>query len=130
MHQPVTHALAHLVDRMAVHHAVGAGEVDVFEQAGPGDGGGEGAQGLDPVLADHHHLAVFDIPHKARADDVQGAGFRGQHRLALEFAENQGSDAEGIAHPDQLLVGHRHQGVAALDLGEGVDEPIDHLATP
>jgi hypothetical protein len=92
--------------------------------------GGEGAQGFDPVLGDHHHLAVGDVAHEAGADDFKGAGLGGQDELAGQFAQDQGADAQGVAHPDQLLVGERHQGIAAFDLADGVDEAVDDPGLP
>ncbi len=77
------HALAHVVDRAAVHHAVGHGEIDVFEHAGPGLRGREGLDRLDAVAGDHHDLAVLDVAHELGADHVERAGLRRQHRLAV-----------------------------------------------
>ena len=110
------HALAHLVDVAAVHDGIGPGEVDVLEDAGPRRLLRREAERLDAVLGDHHDLAVLDVAHEARADDVEGAGLRGQDVAAVELAEHQRADAERVAGADQLLVGQRDEGVGALDL--------------
>jgi len=73
---------------------------------------------------------MLDVAHEARADHVQGAGLRRQHRLAVQVAQHQRADAQRIAHADQFLVGQRHQGVAALDLTDRVDEPVDDPRLP
>jgi len=51
-------------------------------------------------------LAILDVAHVSRADHVEGAGFRRQHRAAVEAAEHQRPDAERVTGADQLLVGH------------------------
>ena len=104
LRQAPAHALAHLIDRAAVNHAVGHGEVDVFEHAWPRLGGGKGADGVDAVLGDHHHLAVLDVAHEAGADHVQGAGLRGEHRLAVQIAQHQGRMPRGSRTPISFLL--------------------------
>ena len=120
--------LAHVVDGAAVHDRVGPGEVDVLEDAGARRLAREGAQRLDALLRDHHHLAVLDVAHEAGADDVEGAGLGGQDRAAVEFAQHQRADAERVAGADQLLVGERDEGVGALELPERLDEAVDDPA--
>jgi len=80
-------------------------------------------------MVDHHHLAMLDVADKARADHVEGAGLRSEDRMAIQIAEDEGADAQGIADADQLLVGDGHKGVATLDLPQGVDETV-HEARP
>jgi hypothetical protein len=128
--QAPAHALAHVIDRAAVHDAVGAGEVDVFEDARPGLLGRERAQRFDAALRDDDHLAVVDVADECGADHVERAGLRRQDVGAVELAEHQRADAQRVAHADQLLVGQGDQGVAALDLGHRVDEAVDHLGLP
>ena len=64
---------------------------------------------LHAVLVEHHDLAVLDVAHEARADDVERAGLRGEDRAAVELAEHQRADAERVARADQLLVGQRRR---------------------
>ncbi len=92
-------ALAGLVDRGALDHAVGAGEVDVLEDA---EAVGLLAEGLDAVHAlvvDDDDLAGVDVADELGADDVERAGLAAEHpggRLAIgaaEPAEHQRPDA-------------------------------------
>ena len=124
------HALADLVDRAAVHHGIGPGEVDVFEDARSGLLRREGLQALDAALRDDHDLAVLDVAHEARPDDVEGAGLGGQDVAAVEFAKHQRPDAERVARADEFLVGERHQSVGALDLAQRLDEAIHEPRLP
>ena len=57
-----------------------------------------------PFLGDDDHLAGLDVAHEARADDVEGAGLRGEDIGAVEIAEHQRPDAERIAAADHLLL--------------------------
>ena len=79
---------------------------------------------------DDDDFAVLDVAHESRADDVERAGLGSQDRAAVEFAQHQRPDAEGIARADQLLVGERHERVGALDLGQRLDEPVDDFRPP
>ena len=78
-----------------------------------------------PSSVDHHHLARLDVAHELGADDVEGAGFRGQDRRAFQHAQHQRPHAIGIAHADQLLGGQRHQRIGAFDLAQRVDQLVD-----
>ena len=80
---------------------------------------------LHAVLVEHDDLAVLDVAHVARADDVERAGLRGEDRMAVELADHQRADAERIARADQLLVGQRDERVGALELAQRVDEAVD-----
>ena len=80
-------------------------------------------------MVDDHHFTVLDVPDKAGTDHVQGTGFRRQDGMAIQVAQDQRPYTERVSNADQLLVGDRHQGIAALDLPQGVDEPI-HEAGP
>ena len=64
------------------------------------------------------------------ADHVEGAGLAGEHELAVQVAEHQRADAERVAGADQLGVGQGHEGVAALDVAQGVDEAVHHPRLP
>ena len=87
---------------------IGPGEIDIFEDAGPRRlRAGTGASSATPSLGDDDDLAVLDVAHEARADNVERAGLRRQNVAAVEFAEDERADAERIARADQLLVGER-----------------------
>ena len=67
------------------------------------------------VFVEHQNLAVLDIAHILRADDVERAGLGGEDRAAVELAEHQRPDAERIAGADQFLVGQADEGVGAFE---------------
>ena len=108
--------LAHLVDVAAVHDRVGAGEIDVLEDAGPHGLTRREADRFDALVRDDDDLAVLDVAHEAGADDVERAGLGGEDVAAVELAEHERADAERIARADQLLVGERDERIGALDL--------------
>ena len=80
---------------------------------------------LRAVLVEHHDLAVLDVAHVVRADDVERAGLRGEDRAAVELAEHQRADAERIARADQLLVGQADEAIGAFELAQALDEAVD-----
>ena len=103
--QLFAHRLAGIVDRAPVHDRVRSGEVDIFENAGPRRQPGKGEETPYSVGVDDNDLAVLDVAHELGPDDVERAGFGGEDRPAVQFAEDQRTDAERIAGADQLLVG-------------------------
>ena len=80
---------------------------------------------MHAVLVEHDDLAVLDVAHVFRADDVERAGFGGEDRMAVELADHQRADAERIARADQLLVGEADEGVGAFELAQPLDEAVD-----
>ena len=80
---------------------------------------------LRAVFVEDHDLAVLDVAHILRADDVERAGFRGEDRAAVELADHQRADAERIARADQLLVGQADEGIGAFELAQALDEAVD-----
>ena len=119
-------ALARLVYALALDPAVGAREVDMFEDAEPLGHGRERLDAFDAAVRDHHHFAGLDVAHEPGAENVESTGLRRQHRRALHVANDQRPHAHGIAYADQRVVGHRHQGVGALDLVQGIDQAVDN----
>ena len=117
--------LADVVHRASADDGIRPREIDVFEDAGPRRLGRKRLVALRAVLVEHDDLAGLDVADIFRADDVERAGFRGQNRAAVEFAQHQRADAERIARADQLLVGHRHQRIGALDRAQRLDEAVD-----
>ncbi len=120
--------LARLVDAAALDDAVGTGEVDVFEDAEPPRAAAEGVLRTNARGVDDDELAGLDVAHEVGADDVERAGFRGEDVALAEPAEDERPDAERIAHADHHVVGQRHQRIGALDLLEGLDQPVDDVA--
>ena len=110
-------AAAGLVDRLAADHAVGAGEVDLFEDAEARRARLEGEEALHALGGRDHHLAGLDLAHEVGADDVEGAGLGGEDPGVAEAAEHQRADAEGVADADELGAGHGDDGEGALDAG-------------
>ena len=80
---------------------------------------------LRAVFVEDHDLAVLDVAHIVRADDVERAGLRGEDRTVAELADHQRADAERVARADELLVGEANEGIGALDLAQPVDEAVD-----
>ena len=123
------------IDAAAADDGVGAGEVDVLEEAEPLGLRRERLQRVDGDaairlgLADHH-LAVLDVAHELGADDVERAGLRGKDRLAVELAEDQRPDAVGVAGADQLGAGQRDQRVGALEMRQRIDEAVGRRGLP
>ncbi len=119
--------LAGVVDASPVDDRIGPGEIDVLEYAGPHRLPRHWEEALHPVAVNDHHFAVLDVADEFCSDDVEGAGLRAQDRAALKLAEHQRANAERIAGADKLLVGQRDQRVGALDLGQGLHEPVNDL---
>ncbi len=123
------HALARRIDRASRNHAVGPGEVDIFEQARPlrhlagrlAGIDGNRAIGLD--FADDH-FAILDVADILGPDHVERAGLRAEDRLAVEFAHHQRADPHRVARRDQLGAGDGEHGIAAFHLPNGVDEAV------
>ena len=86
---------------------------------------GERPQAFHAGLGDDDDLAVLDVAHEARADDVERAGLGRQHVVAVELAQDEGTDAERVAGSDQRLVGEGDEGVGALQLAQRLDEALD-----
>ena len=82
--EPLAHALARRVQRLAAHARVGPGEVDVLEDAERL----AAATGLDGLLDVHavrvadHELARLELAHDGGADDVERGRLGGEHRVA------------------------------------------------
>ena len=119
------HRLAHVIDRAAMDDGIGPGEIDIFEDAGACRLRREGLVAVDALVRDHDDFAILDVADEMRADDVERAGFGGQDVMAVELAEHQRADAEGIARADELLVAQGDEGIGAFDLAQGLDEAFD-----
>ena len=80
---------------------------------------------MGAVLVEHQYLAVVDVAHILRADDVERAGFRRQDWAAVELAQHQRPDAQRIARADQFLVGQADEGEGAFEHAQAFDEAVD-----
>ena len=92
---------------------------------GRGGIGGNGLCECAPSSSKIEDLAVFDVAHILRADDVERAGLRREDRTAVELAEHQRPDAERVARADELLVGEADEGIGAFEHAQPLDEAID-----
>src|SRR3954467_4065544 len=117
--------LADLVHRAPADDRVGPREVDVFENARTRRLRRKRLVALRAAFVEYDDFAGIDVADVFRADDIEGAGFGGEYRAAVEFAHQQRANAERIARADQFLVGHRHQRVGALDRAQRLDETVD-----
>ena len=116
---------AHVIDVAAADDGIGAGEIDIFKDAGPRRHRRERLVRLRAILVEDDDFAVLDVAHVSRADDVERAGFRGEDRAAVELAQHQRSDAQRVARADQFLVGETNEGVGAFQLTQAFDEAVD-----
>ncbi len=122
--------LAHLVDAGAFEARVGAGEVDVLEEAHLALVRGEGLDAAEAARVDDDHLARLDVAHELGADEVEadrlaGDDPRGRELVPLvDAAEDEGADAHRITDGDHLALGEEEERVGALDLAERVGDLI------
>ena len=100
--QLAAHVHAHRVQQLVADDAVGAGEVDVLEDA---EGVAlllDGLHRVEAVLVDDDRLAGLDLADERRAEVVEGAGLGGDDpAVAVELADAERADAVGVAHGDQ-----------------------------
>src|SRR4029453_17597571 len=94
------HLFPYFIDRAATDDRVRPGEIDVFEDAEPRRVFGNETVALDALARDHYHLAILDLAHEFRADDVERAGLRGKHPRFAELAQHERPDAVRIARAD------------------------------
>ena len=80
---------------------------------------------MHALVVEHYDFAVLHVADVLRADDVEGAGFRGQDRMPIEPADDQRTNAEGIAGAEQLFVGKTDERIGAFELAQPLDEPVD-----
>ena len=124
------HLVAALLHPSAVNLAVGAGEVDVLEDAaGLRNAGGVLAAG-DAVVGDHDELAGKHVALVFGAEQVEGAGFRGEDDGVgavgiADAAHGKRAEAARIAGREDAVAGHHHDGERAFDLGERVGDGVD-----
>ena len=79
----------------------------------------------EAVAIDDHHLARRDVAHEVRAEQLEGAGLRGDDPGAvLGLADRQRAEAHRIAHRDHRVLGQEHQRIGAADLAKRVGRPL------
>ncbi len=123
-------ALARLVDGHALHHRVGAGEVDVFEDAEPPGMAPNGLMLCTP-LSLITTISPGSTSRTNSAPTMSSAQVsRREHPAAsairrADAAQDQRPHAQRVAHAHQRLVGQRDQRIGAHHLLQRVDQPVD-----
>ena len=120
--------LAHLAARhlgaVALEDRVGAREVDVLEDAERLALRLHELTGLDPALAQRHHLARQHLAEQLGADDVERAALGGHAVAVPQHAERQRPQPRAVAEGHHGVLGHHHGGEGPVQprhhLGEGV----------
>lgn len=125
--QLAAHALAHVIDGLAIYDAVRAGEIDIFEQTRTGGLLTEGFEGGQAGFVDLDHFAMLNIAHEGGADHIKRTGLRGKNIGLAQLADNQRPDAERITSADHHIARQGHQGETAFDMTQSVHEAIDDL---
>ena len=123
------HGFAYVIDRTAMHDRVRAREIDIFKNAGTRGHFGEGLDGFNAVIGDDHHFAIFNIPHKTRADNIKRTGFGGENEMPVQLPQNQRANAQGITRTDQLFIGQTDKGIGPFELLQGIDETVGKFAS-
>jgi len=119
------HVDSNLIDIAVGNGAVGPGEIDVFENAkGATLLFGEGLVAVETVLIDHENFARKEVTDKFGVNEVESAGFAGEHPGVVEFAKAQGPKAERIPDTDKLVLSHDDQRIGAFDATYGVDQIV------
>ena len=120
-----THLVARGHDAAPADGRVGAGQVDVLEDAGVGAAHGEAAR-VHARRVDRDELAGLDLAHKGRATQVQGGGLGGDDPAGGQAAQHERAVAVRVARGVQRVLVHEDQGERALDarqdLQGGADE--------
>jgi hypothetical protein len=120
---------AHHVHGLPEDDRVRTGEIDVLE-------GAEGVPGplqllrligLDAVVIDEDDLAGLHFPDHLRADEVEGAGLRGQTPGAVELPDDQRTETVRVADADEALFVHHHQRVRPPYPVERVDQALQQV---
>ena len=96
---------------------VGAREVEELEDAERALAGfGQRLDRVDLGTVDHDQLAGFDLPLERRADEVERARLRGEHRVVADPSEHERAEAVRVAEAEELSVGEPDDGGGALEL--------------
>ena len=113
----------------AVDDRIAAREVDVLEHAGFGVGHGVLVR-VDPAVGgDDDHLAGFDVPYELRVHGVQRAGLAGEDDGLAFSAHDEGLQSVLVAHGDELVVRHAHDGERAEEVQAGFLHAVFHAGS-
>ena len=119
-----TNAFAYAVDAAILHHAIGAGEIDILENAEARRLRGEGEQAAHAAGIDDDHLAGGDVAYVIGTDNVERAGLGGDDVGIAELAEDEWANAVRVAHADQRLRREDDERIGTFDGVERVDDAI------
>ena len=117
--EALTHPKARLVDRDAVNDRIRPRQINEFKQAGIQRGIFRALQAVEvAVEVDENRLARRHVANQLEAESVEGDAFRRHHVFRafgrFDLAEDQRTDAEGIAESEQTVTGnHRHHRIGA-----------------
>ena len=113
--EALAHPHARRMDAGAVEDGVGAGEVDVLEDARGAAAPRHGLRRVAPVLVDPDHLARLDVADDLGADEVERARLGGDDPVVADPPERERPDPQGIAERDERTVCDGHDGVGARE---------------
>ena len=108
--------LAAIINAFSANNTVGAGEINIFENAGARRKFGERFDTLQPIFGNDDNLAIFNLAHKLRADNIQRAGLRRQNIMPVKLAQNKRSNAQRVARANEFFIGHDNQRIRPFDL--------------
>ena len=82
---------------------------------------------LHSIRAEGDDFTRFHIPDIVRLDQIQGAGFRGDHMSAmifrvLELSQNQRAKAERVPRGNHPIQGQEKQRIGAASAGQSLDD--------
>ena len=104
----LAHALPGEVDALAIEVRVGPRDVDELEDAELRLGLGE-ADRTHARRVDRDQFAGLDVAHEMRADDIERAGFAGQHPAAFRATEYERAEPVRVAHAEEVRFVHQHE---------------------
>ena len=122
--QPPAHPVAGSVDTLSEDAAVRPAEIDLLEDA-------EGVarrvglpKGVERTVLDSQDLARFHIPQVACPDQVEGAGFGGDHVGFLQLAQAERSHAHGVPDGVNAIRTLQQHGVGAPEDPEDLQQGV------
>ena len=120
--QKLTREHARFVDGLTVDDAVGAGEIDVLENARARVCRAKSLVRGELSVMKGDDLARLDVAHKLGADRVESAGLGGKDVIFAYPAHAKRADTEGIAHGDELGGAHDQHGIRTSQSGHDLGD--------
>ena len=123
--QQPSQILARFFHGAAEDNRIRAREINVFEDALRARLGWCVVLASDAFGADNHHFPRFHIVQIDGADEVKGAGLRGEHGAFtatgnFHFTHGQRAEAVRIARHDDAVLGQKYQGKRAFQLQQRI----------